>query len=108
MAKRINSIQKGKSGEREIANLLTSKGFPSRRGVQYEGGSDSPDIIVDNLPQYHFEVKRVERGSLYPWLDQAIRDCKMKKVPVVLHRRSQNPWVAILRLEDFLNLVKPL
>lgn len=108
MVKRINSKQKGKRGELELAHYLTDRGFPARRGQQYEGGSDSPDVIIDNLPQYNIEVKRVDKGvKIYDWMDQAVRDSKGKKIPVVVHRKSHQPWVCILLIDDFLNLVRP-
>jgi Holliday junction resolvase len=53
------SRTKGKVGEREVAELLRANGFhAARRGVQYQGGADSPDVI--GLPGFHNEVKRTE------------------------------------------------
>lgn len=98
----INSRAKGKAGELELAAFLRSFGYEARRGQQFSGGSDSPDVVT-SLPGVHLECKRVEKGSLYEWLDQAIRDAG-SNVPVVAHRRSRSEWVAILRLEDLLNL----
>lgn len=101
----INSRQKGKAGELELSKFLREHGFnEARRGVQYSGSSDSPDVV--GLPGHHVECKRVESGNLYTWLDQAIHDSDTSRVPVVMHRRNRREWVAILRLEDFLNLVK--
>ena len=99
----INSRNKGKVGELELAEVLRSHGFDSRRGQQFKGGGDSPDVT--GIPGWHIECKRVEKGNLYDWYAQACRDAA-SKVPVVIHRRSREPWVVILRLEDFLNLIK--
>lgn len=107
MPKRINSRKKGSRGELELAHYLTARGFPARRGQQFSGLGESPDIVCETLDQFLIECKRIEKGSLYPWLDQAIRDAKGKKTPVVIHRRSNQPWVAILLIDDFLNLVRP-
>ena len=66
------SRDKGKRGEREIAGLLRDYGYDARRGVQYHGGADSPDVV--GLPGVHIEVKRTETLSLYPAMEQAKHD----------------------------------
>ena len=101
----MNSRAKGKAGELELAKFLREHGFDeARRGVQYSGGGDSPDVV--GLPGFHIECKRTERGSLYDWLAQATRDAAADRVPTVAHRKSRQEWVAILRLEDFLDIVR--
>jgi Holliday junction resolvase len=59
----VNSKRKGKEGEREFAHLCQTFGFQARRGQQYRGGPDSPDVV--GLPFLHVEVKRRERVDLY-------------------------------------------
>lgn len=98
---KINSRNKGASGERELAQYLETHGISARRGQQFSGGSDSPDVVTE-LSGIHFECKRVEAGNLYNWLDQASRDAA-NKIPVVAHRRNNRQWVSILNLDDFLN-----
>jgi hypothetical protein len=44
-------------------------------------------------------VKRAEALRLYPALEQAVGDAP-EKIPVVLHRANNQPWVAIVRLDD--------
>lgn len=98
------SRQKGKRGEREAAALLRENGFhEARRGVQYQGGHDSDDVV--GLPGWHIEVKRTETISVYPALAQAIEDKTDEVKPVVFHRRNGKQWVAILNASDFLALV---
>ena len=82
-----NSRTKGKVGELEVAALLRDYGFEARRGQQFSGGSDSPDV-VHSIPNVHLEVKRVEAFSLYPALEQADRDRDNGEIPVVFHRIS--------------------
>ena len=65
------SRDKGKRGEREVAEFLRDHGIPARRGVQYAGGADSPDVI--GFEGVHIEVKRTEALRLYPALEQALR-----------------------------------
>lgn len=97
----LNSRNKGACGERELAAYLRDKGFDSKRGQQFRGGQDSPDVI--GLPGIHLEVKRTEKLSLYDALDQAVRDAG-GNVPVVIHRKNRREWVAIVRLDDFLGM----
>lgn len=106
MKKRINSRKKGSHGERELVHYLIDHGFDARRGQQFKGSPDSPDIISDMLTKagIHIECKRVEAGNLYNWLDQASADAG-HFVPVVMHRRSDKPWVAVLTLDDFLKFI---
>jgi Holliday junction resolvase len=101
--KKINSRAKGATAEREIAKILTAAGFPARRGQQFSGGGDSPDVVCDSL-DFHIEVKRTQKTAIYDWLDQATLDNKKKSYPVIFHRKNDKPWVAILKLEDFLKL----
>ena len=102
--KRINSRTKGAVGEREFADLLKSMGLEARRGQQFSGGKDSPDV-VHNLTGVHFEVKRVQAGNPYNWLDQACRDCGKGAIPIVAHRKNNRQWMAILPMEAMLGLL---
>lgn len=99
-----NSRDKGARGERELAHWLTEHGYPARRGCQYQGGPESPDVVCPSLP-VHFEVKRTEKLRLYDAMKQAMADAG-DNVPVVAHRRSRGEWLAILRLSDLLALVE--
>lgn len=95
----VNGKQKGKSGELEFCHFLRDTfGVSARRGQQFSGGSDSPDVIHD-IAGIHFEVKRTERLKLYDAVDQAMADCA-GSIPVVAHRRNRGDWLCILRCED--------
>jgi len=104
----VNSRAKGARGERELAKILTDGGFPARRGQQFHGGAESPDVVCESLSHLHFEVKFVEQFNLYAAMQQAIDDAGETKAPVVVHRRKGKDWVAIVRLEDFLEMQKRL
>lgn len=95
------SREKGKRGEREVASILRSYGYNARRGVQYQGGQDSPDVV--GLPHIHIEVKRTERLDLYGALSQSKADAG-DDMPVVIHRRNNCEWVVIQPLEDWIAL----
>ena len=95
----LRSRNKGKRGEREAAaEIARLFRIDARRGQQYCGASDSPDIHT-SIARVHFEVKRVEAFRLYEALAQAVRDAG-ENTPVVLHKQNRQPWVAIVRLDD--------
>jgi hypothetical protein len=103
----MNSRAKGARGEREAARAWTDVfGMAARRGQQYAGGTESPDVIT-GMAGIHVEVKRVEAGNPYVWMDQAVRDAGLN-APVVLHRRNNKPWLLIVRLDDAPRLAKAI
>lgn len=103
----MNGRNKGKSGEREAARVIAEAfAVAMRRGQQYAGGNQSPDII--GLKGIHVEVKRVEAMSLYNWIDQAQRDHTPGEVPMVLHRKNKREWLVSIKLEYLPALVKVL
>lgn len=93
------SRDKGKRGEREAAHELEKVlGVVARRGQQFAGGVDSPDV-VHSIPGVHIEVKRTEKLCLTAALEQAVADAG-DQVPTILHRKNKQPWLAIVRLDD--------
>lgn len=106
--KKINSRSKGKRGELEVSKILTEAGFPARRGQQFQGTPDSPDIICPSLRDYHFEVKRTEAGNPYKWMSQALKDASKDQTPVIVHKRNDFAWLAILSFNDFVRILERL
>lgn len=99
------SREKGKRGERELANALKSCGYEARRGQQYSGSETSADVV--GLPGIHIECKRTEQLRLYDALEQAERDTGASgDLPAVFHRKNGKPWAVIMRLEDWLTLYR--
>ena len=97
----MNSNRKGKNGERELASVLREYGFDARRGVQYHGGSESPDVIgIDGV---HIECKRCEQFRIYDWIRQSIRDAGTD-VPTVMFRKNNEEWLVTMRLSDFVEV----
>src|SRR5437660_5038282 len=102
---RMNSREKGKRGERQWRDELRANGYAARRGQQFAGSAESPDVVCDSLPWMHFEVKAVERLNIEDAMEQARRDCQSgnrkaesrngeeAKIPIVAHRRSFRPWL---------------
>ena len=91
----MNSRNKGKVGEREFAELLRSHGFDARRGQQFAGGTDSPDVVSAALDWLHIEVKRVQQLNLAEACAQAKRDASGKPW-IVAHRKNRGSWFITL------------
>lgn len=102
----VNSRKKGARGEIEWAKWLRANlGCEARRGQQFSGSPDSPDVVHD-LDGIHFEVKRTERINVYEAMEQAERDSG-DEVPVVAHRRNRKDWLVVFRAKDFAALLNP-
>lgn len=101
----INSREKGKKGENELAQILRAYGFEARRGQQFSGANGDPDIIT-NMPNIHIECKRVEKLNIYGAMAQSINDARIGETPVVMHRKNREEWLVSMRLGDFIKLYK--
>lgn len=100
----INSREKGKRGERELARALRGFGYAGRRGQQYAGVNGDADVV--GLPGVHIECKRVERLDLAAAMGQATRDAKEGERPAVVHRRNHGDWHVTMRLSDWIELYR--
>ena len=101
------SKAKGKRGEREAASELGALlGCDARRGVQYQGGPDSPDVVLAGLG-IHVECKRVERLDLYGAMRQATDDAG-DAVPIVWHRKNNEASVCIVQTCDLIRLAREI
>jgi Holliday junction resolvase len=101
----IHSRNKGKRGERAWRDELRANGYAARRGQQFSGSPDSPDVICDALASLHFEVKCVERLNIEDAMDQARRDAGVN-TPVVAHKRNHRRWLVTLNAEDFFKFLR--
>lgn len=103
------SKEKGKRGERECAAELLRVLGPScnaKRGVQFQGGADSPDVRIDI--DLHIEVKRSETLNLYAALDQAQADAPQGVPAIVCHRRNGRKWVAIVEIDSLADVAQTI
>jgi hypothetical protein len=101
----VNSRNKGKVGEREFASLLREHGYDARRGQQFSGSPDSPDVVSDALAWLHVEVKRVQNLNLTDACVQAEGDAGGKPW-IVAHRRNHAPWLITMRSETFFHFLR--
>ncbi len=99
----INSRDKGRRGEQELAKVLQGYGYDAHRGQQYKGGRDSPDVT--GMPGYHIECKRVEALNIEKAMQQSTRDAG-EDTPLVMHRKNGEEWKVTMWLDDFMKLIR--
>jgi hypothetical protein len=91
---------KGLVGEREVAHAFAAAGFPVKN---LDGGGDQ--LVVLATKPLHLEVKRQETIAMGKWTRQAEAEAPAGYLPVVVYRRSHEPWRVSLLLDDFLGLL---
>lgn len=96
----MNSRRKGKNGELEIAKILRSYGYDTRRGQQYSGANGDADVV--GVPGVHLEIKRVEKLNIDTAMEQSIRDALEDETPVVMHRKNGKKWLVTMQLDDWI------
>lgn len=98
----MNSRDKGKRGELEFAHFLKDNhGIEARRGQQFSGGNESPDVV--GVQGLHLEVKRVESLNIHAAVAQATNDAA--GLPwAVAHRRNGGKWLVTVDANHFFNL----
>jgi len=105
------SRAKGQRWERAVVHMfreampdeVIKRGFQSR-----SGGSEEADV---ECPIYHIEAKHQQAVNIWASMRQARDDAAARglgKVPVVVAKRDAryDEPIAVLRLEDFLDLVR--
>ena len=94
---------KGAAGEREVAKILTDNlGFVVKRNLgQARDGAD--DITIE---KFRIEVKRKEALAIDKWSAQVEACSNPGEVPVVIYRRSGQPWRVCLLLDDFIPMLR--
>lgn len=98
----INSRQKGKAGELELAHILEGYGYETRRGQQYCGSNGDADVV--GLPGIHIESKRVENLNISKAMQQAENDARDGEIPCVFHRKNREKWKVTMNLDDFMKI----
>src|SRR5207237_3420283 len=101
---------------------MRTNGFAARRGQQFSGSPDSPDVVCEQLGWIHFEVKAVERLNVEQAMEQArkdagkseIRDPKsegnpnseIRQVAILAHKRSFRAWLVTMEAETFFRFLR--
>jgi Holliday junction resolvase len=108
-----NSRRKGKRCELALAAKLRSLGFPTaRRGQQFSGSPDSPDVVA--IKGLHIECKGVEKLNIWKAMAQAASDCGKPEecghledaVPVVCFKRNRSVWYLALPLDRIFEFIE--
>ena len=98
------SRDKGKRRELEFVHILREAGFPNvRRGLVF---NHEPDIV--GFDGFHTEIKGVESLNVRKALNQSIEDSEKRKdgIPILAWKKSHEPWLIVLRLDDFIKLIR--
>ncbi len=107
----LKSREKGKRGEREAARFLSNLlGIALRRGQQFQGSPDSPDVFGLQKYGLYLEVKRDEvtiPKRIYQAIKQATDDSG-NDTPFLMARRNREDWVIIIRAQDIREFCKKI
>lgn len=95
---------KGKIGELEVVRLLRASGWPLAERTSNGRLQGSADIA--NGPEACLmEVRRRERLNVPAALAEVAEKAGAHDVPVVVHRRSNERWIASLPFDELLALL---
>lgn len=101
----LNSKNKGKRYELELARKFRAEGYPNaRRSVQYSGANGDADVM--GLPHIHVEAKHVEHLNIHHAMDQAVRDAKDGELPAVFHRKNNYKTLVTMRMQDWFKIYR--
>lgn len=102
----VNSKNKGKRFELQLAHKISDYGYKCRRTAQYCGNTgDASDVV--GLPGIHIEAKHQEKMHLYDWIEQAVRDADANgkgDIPAVFHKKNNAEILVTVRFDDFMKL----
>ena len=93
----VNSNEKGKRFEREVAAFLRDIGFEEARRTAQVDGSLSADVVSDGL---HVECKHYAKIGAVRFMDQALRDRDEADIPVVVMRENSGEMMFVVRAVD--------
>lgn len=100
----VNSRAKGAAAEREVVEILRAAGWPqARRSSDGRAQAERGDV-VRGPAGFHLEVKRREKIHVVEWCHQAEREAHPTDRPVVIWRRSREPWRVVQLLDDWMPL----
>lgn len=105
-----NGRQIGAAAERALAHLLQKYGFEARRGQQFKGTKDSPDVIHD-MAGFFIECKKRE-GFTFPAMYEALAKAQSEAPEghrsIVFHKRNRKPWIVVMDADEFMTLMQEI
>lgn len=105
----INSQQKGKRAEREVAKTINKYLGTNVRRTPSSGGLSIKGDIIDINPDsaafdFHFEVKDQKKLSIPKWWDQIYSDCPIGKIPMNVFKMNSK-FYGMLEFTDILDML---
>lgn len=100
----MNSINKGKDGEREWARFARDQGYDQCRRGQQHDGLEGSDCV--GLPGIHQEVKRVQALNIEKAMIQSRRDAKEGEIPIVAFRRNREKWKVCMDADKWFEIYR--
>lgn len=97
---------KGATAEREVAKIFRENGFDSQRTAPLQPNKAHQAADINGVPGYHLEIKRQETIKIGEWTAQAEDEAPKGITPIVIYRKSHQPWRVVIKLEDFITLLK--
>jgi len=103
----VNSRAKGARAERDLCqSLKENMGWTSaRRSQQFCGAGETADCLVAEVPGLFVESKMVEKLSVHPVMERAVKEAG-SKLAVVCHKKKRTEWLVTMRLADWLAISK--
>lgn len=99
------SRNKGAEAERTVAKRLQKLGHSdARRGQVF---NHEPDIV--GVPGVHIEVKNQDELVIHKAWQQSLGAAKKDEIPVVIYKRGdRQPWMLLMRFDDYEELKERL
>jgi len=100
---------KGSALERRVAQKIRRSGLDSTASrMILSGAAFGLETDIRTKLPFRFEVKNQEKVKLWEWWEQAERGRKPMMPPVLVVGGNHRNQLAIMALDDWLNLVKEL
>lgn len=101
----MNSRKKGHDFERAMAERLRDV-WPGCYTQRFKGSlwMDHCGVDLVGTPGYNIQLKAMEKSP--PYHDILDYMPKGENINLIIHKRNRKGCVAVLRLEDFLKLIK--
>ena len=96
------SRDKGKRGEREVAQLLKDRGIHHDRTLDGRNQVHG-DILLSDMA---LEVRRREQVSIVKWSREHEAEVPDHLIAAVVYRTNGEPWRISLPLDDFLSIIE--
>jgi hypothetical protein len=107
MIKPAGRRQKGGRLERKVAELLRQSGLDVKAKRSFQSGAQwawKSDIYTDL--EFALECKNQEKVKIWDFWEQAESQRKPFKDPVLMITSNYRPILAVMKIEDWINLVK--